>query len=212
LKVFYEVDLQRDFMDEDGALLVPGSDQIKPNIKKLVDHAIEHGIPRIRTADRHFEDDKELTKFPPHCMDGTRGQMFIKEASDGNPFSVLPHKIGKDKFFGATAPGMADLVRGLADSVADIVIEKQEISIASNPFAESFFKRFGVTEAIVYGVATEFCVKEAVTALTSWGVEVTVVVDAIAGINEEDVGVAMVEMAADGAWFDETDNILEDGR
>ena len=37
--IFWEVDVQRDFMLPDGKLYVPGAEELLPNIRKLTDAA-----------------------------------------------------------------------------------------------------------------------------------------------------------------------------
>ena len=39
MKIHYDVDTQNDFMNPSGALYVPDAESIKPNLKKLTDHA-----------------------------------------------------------------------------------------------------------------------------------------------------------------------------
>ena len=45
MRIFYEVDIQNDFMNKNGALYVPGAELIKPNIKILTNYAREKNIP-----------------------------------------------------------------------------------------------------------------------------------------------------------------------
>ena len=49
-QVFVDIDTQRDFLEPDGALFVPGSDQIIPNLVRLSHFALEHKIPVLATA------------------------------------------------------------------------------------------------------------------------------------------------------------------
>ena len=74
---FWDVDTQRDFIDEDGRLAVPGAAEIVPNLRKLTDFATGHGIPIVASADAHSPDDPEFEQFPPHCVAGTAGEEKI---------------------------------------------------------------------------------------------------------------------------------------
>jgi nicotinamidase/pyrazinamidase len=82
-KVFVDVDVQRDFCEESGALYVKGS----PNdlYRRLTAHAVSHGIPILGSVDSHAWDAWEFAsndftspeganpKFPDHCVKGTAG-------------------------------------------------------------------------------------------------------------------------------------------
>src|SRR3954469_22406631 len=72
--VFVDIDTQRDFLDPEGALYVPGSEAILANLARLTEFARAHGIPVLATGCAHSLDDDELAQFPPHCMVGTPGQ------------------------------------------------------------------------------------------------------------------------------------------
>ena len=79
--VFLDVDTQRDFMEQGGALYVERSSEIVPNLAQLTEFATRHRIPVIATACAHHPDDPELTHFPPHCLAGTPGQLRIAATS-----------------------------------------------------------------------------------------------------------------------------------
>ena len=79
--VFVDVDTQRDFLEPGGALFIPGSEAILPNLARLADFARERGIPVVATACAHTLDEEEPEPFPPHCLVGTRGQGRV-EATD----------------------------------------------------------------------------------------------------------------------------------
>ena len=85
--VFVDIDTQRDFLEESGALFVPGSRSIVPNLERLSRFADARGIPVVATACRHSPGDPELSQFPPHCMAGTDGQRRI--AATERPGSVV---------------------------------------------------------------------------------------------------------------------------
>lgn len=77
------VDMQNDFVRKDGALSVD-ADNIIPHIKKL---CCEHGANIMYTLDLHFNQDwdeklvPETKVFPPHCIDGTDGELIVDDLS-----------------------------------------------------------------------------------------------------------------------------------
>ncbi len=72
--VFFDVDTQIDFVFPAGALYVPGSEHIIPNIARLNNYAVKNGIPLVSTMDAHMENDPEFKAWKPHCVVGTVGQ------------------------------------------------------------------------------------------------------------------------------------------
>src|SRR5215472_16570100 len=170
--VFLDVDTQVDFMSPGGALYVPGAEQIVPNLKKLMAHAREQGIPVISSADAHPPDDPSFSEWPPHCVLGTPGQRRIPETQ--SPSALLVPNLP-----GAFHPPL-DWSRHVV-----LEIEKQAYSVAANCNFATVLATLGPSRFIVFGVATEYCVKESALALRALSVYVDLVVDAIRPITEE---------------------------
>jgi nicotinamidase/pyrazinamidase len=214
--IFYEVDVQNDFMNGGGRLYVPDAELIKTNIGKLAEFAIENNIKRIRSRDRHFKDDEELKVFPEHCMDWQYGQIdgfdhhyysgdlaiygidFIpKLATNMRRANVLQNKIGEgNQFKTYTKKEIKEIAN---DKEANIVIEKQHYDVFTNPAVKPILEAMNVKTAIVYGVATDYCVKAAVIGMQKLGIETFVLEDAIKGITAESSKQALDEMVCEGA-------------
>lgn len=174
MRIFYDVDTQNDFMNKDGALYVPGAEQIKPNLKRLTVYARENQIPLWGSVDAHVENDPEFKVFPPHCVVGTKGQEKIIPSLQG------------ERFF-----------------------EKAHYDVFTNPEIERQLAAQGVKEAVVYGVATDICVRAAVLGMQTRNIQCYVVEDAIKGVFEDKTKLALEEMAKAGASFVTTQQILE---
>jgi nicotinamidase-related amidase len=78
--VFWEVDVQADFMLPGGKLYVPGAEKLLPNIRKLTDAARRDEVFLVSHGCFHPTDDPEFQQFPPHCLKGTPGAEFVPEA------------------------------------------------------------------------------------------------------------------------------------
>jgi len=218
--IFYEVDVQNDFMnEEEGRLYVPEAKVIIPTIAEVVEFALAQGIRRIRSRDRHFVDDSELIAnggpFPEHCMDeqygqqnkdGSHGIAFISELRTGK-IHVLEYKYaenpttpnGKETSHTHYYPNqMLDVI--IADS-QDIVLEKQDYDVFTNPSANYLLRNMPAKNAVVYGVATDYCVKAAVVGMQQRGIQCYVLEDAIRGITPETTRNAISEMKQSGAQF-----------
>src|SRR5258708_19810771 len=78
--VFWEVDVQADFMLPGGKLYVPGAEKLLPNIHRLTDAARQGHVFLVSHGCYHTPDDPEFTTFPPHCVKGTPGARLVPEA------------------------------------------------------------------------------------------------------------------------------------
>lgn len=164
--VFWEVDVQTDFMLPGGKLYVPGAEKIIPNIRRLVEAAESTGALLVSSACAHSENDPEFRVFPPHCIKGTDGARVIPEGMK-KAFQTIP----TDAAF--------KLPTHILDS-PQIVIEKQVLDVFSNPYASELVEHLGPNaEYVVFGVVTEYCVKCASKGLLNRGRKVSIVRDAI---------------------------------
>jgi nicotinamidase/pyrazinamidase len=183
---FFDFDTQIDFMDPDGSLYVIGAEEIKPRLKQLMDYARAHHIPILSAADAHPPHDPSFAQWPPHCVVGTAGQQRIPETRLPDAY-VVPNR-----------PGAFQAPR---EWPAQIVIEKQEYDASTNTNFDAILKELGERRFVVFGVATEYCVRSTVLSLRKKGIAVQLVTDAIRPITEEDGRIALEEMADAGAEF-----------
>jgi len=224
MRIFFDVDTQNDFMNSDGALYVPGAEEIKPNLKLLTKHAFGNSIRIFGSLDKHFgtreykDREGELQRwggpFPDHCMAGTHGFWKILETCPpvkshhefpGENVVRIPHwPPAREDKQSLRCP------ENLVETNDQIYFEKQTYDVFSNPTTEEVLQKAKVNEAVVYGVATDYCVKAAVLGMQEKGIQTYVVEDAIMGIDSETTKSALEEMARAGAKFVTTKEILEE--
>jgi nicotinamidase/pyrazinamidase len=190
--VFVDVDTQVDFMLPKGRLYVPQAEKIIPKLEELMRCARARNAPVISTADAHVPDDPEFGQWPPHCVVGTPGQRRIPETHF--PDAVVVEN----------RPGAFRLAQGW---LGQIVVEKRVYDFTTNQNIEAILASLGQPRFVVFGVATEFCVRSTVLALRKRNLPVAVVVDAIKAITEEGGRKALEEMAAAGARFVTTEEV-----
>jgi nicotinamidase/pyrazinamidase len=189
--VFIDVDTQYDFMDPKGALYVPGAEEIVPNLERLIDFAEENNIPVIASVDAHPLDDPEFSQFPPHCVRNTPGQLKIDATIIESTIVV------------SEMPQTLSVL-----SVSSVVLEKRVFSLFGNTNAEQIFRELKAEKYIVFGVATDYCVKAAALGLLERGYKVAVVEDAISGVSREGSELAIEEMKRAGAEIVRTADVL----
>jgi len=191
---FMDVDTQRDFMLPTGALYVPGADRIIPKLRRLFDFARKNEITILSTVDAHAPDDPEFQQFPPHCVRGSDGQRKLDETLLPRPL-ILPNK---------------PIDRNLLEAVQkhqQIIVEKETLNVFSNPVMERLL-RVLPPRAIVFGVATEYCVKLESLGLRRLGVQTAVVSDAIRALSPTGEKDALQEMKSGGVEFITLDQLL----
>lgn len=209
-RIFYDVDTQNDFINSGGALYVPNAELIRPFLRILDRFAKKYNIPIIGSVDRHFGTEEykhrelELARnggpFPDHCMDKTIGQAKV---TDTRTIQQKFHPHYLDERVDTELLEKTDLKNGL-------FFEKQDYDVFTNPAIKQFFEMVNVTEAIVYGVATDYCVKAAVLGMQQRGIQCYVVKDAIRGVDEATTKAAIKEIKKSGAKLVTTAKVLED--
>lgn len=193
--VFWEVDVQRDFVLPGGSLYVPGAEKLLPNIRRLTDAARQGKVLLASHGDFHTPNDPEFKIFPPHCVKGTLGSELVPEAITENV---------------ARVPNEADarLPEDLS-KYQQILLEKQTLSIFESRHAEALLNKLGTrAEFVVFGVVTEYCVSFAVKGLLERGRRVAVVTDAIETLKKEEGDRAVAEFVRLGARLMTTEQAL----
>jgi nicotinamidase/pyrazinamidase len=202
-RVFIDVDVQHDFCEPTGALYVKGS----PNetFQALTRFAVEKRVPIVGSVDSHAWDawefassttvgpNGEKPNFPDHCVKGTPG--WLKVTGTLPPrFRFIPNV--------AEAPVDSIVREVVAGATHGVYFEKEVYSLFANPLAERFVEQLsaalGAPELVVYGVATDYCVKAAALGLASRGYKTALLTDAIVGITPEGTRAALDEMKAAG--------------
>ncbi len=192
--VFVDIDTQFDFMDPLGSFYVQGAEDITGNVKKLFSYAKELKIKILSSVDTHKEDDPEFKLFPVHCVKDTPGCQKI-EAS-----------ICKDNII------IENVGQNITESMLDhdqIIIEKQSHGIFDNKHSDKVIAGLDAGDYVVFGVATDYCVKLAVLGLLKRGYKVLLVTDAIKATTQEGEKESLKEMKDAGAIFTNTENIIE---
>jgi nicotinamidase/pyrazinamidase len=193
--VFWEVDVQADFVVPGGKLYVPGAEKLLPNIRRLTDAAREGRVFLVSHGCYHTPDDPEFNTFPPHCLKGTPGASFVPEALTervvtvpNEPTAILPDDLSRYQ---------------------QILLEKQTLDIFKSAHADKLLERLSPdVEFVVFGVVTEYCVGLAAKGLLHRGRRVSVVRDAIETLNSDDGNRTIAELQELGAKFVTTEQAL----
>ena len=200
MRVLWDIDTQNDFIS--GALPVPNADLLKQTWQHITQLALNHGIPIYGSVDAHNPGSPEFQKFPPHCIRGTYGQVKILETQIHNSVFVPDYAIDM-KYLKEIAR------RVKTGAINGVYFEKDTIDVASNANLRPLLEVQGVDEAVVYGIATDYCVKRGVLALLNLGIQVYLLEDAIMGVSPDSTRAAIEEMVVSGAKLIKTPAVLQ---
>lgn len=180
--VFVDVDTQNDFFPS-GALPIPGAQAILGHLQRLTEHARTHAIPVLATACAHQPDDAELREFPPHCMVGTAGERRVAATTWEGSVVLAP-----EQTFEGPIP-------------AHLTAQKRSLDLFSRPDADRLVDLYNQARPlfVVYGLATDYCVRCAVLGLLGHGCRVAVVADAIRAIDAAHEPAVFAEFLERGA-------------
>lgn len=193
--VFWEVDVQADFMLPGGKLYVPGAEKLLPNIRRLTDAARRSDVFLVSHGDFHAANDPEFRQFPPHCLRGTPGAELVPEALT-------------DNFVRVENTADAKLPEDLS-KYQQIILEKQTLDIFESRHVDGLVERLGDdAEFVVFGVVTEYCVSCAVKGLLRRKRRVAVVRDAIETLTPQAGEKTLAEFRDLGARLVTTDEVL----
>ena len=185
-KALLIIDFQNDFTSG-GALEVPGGDEIAEPVRRLADH---FGLV-FATRDWHPPDhasfETEGGPWPVHCVRGTHGAEFH--------------------------PAMADVH---LDAVVDVGREPQDEGYSGFEKSDlaQILRDHDVDQVYVCGLATDYCVRASAIDACNEGFDVTVVADAVRGVEVHpgDSERALREMRAAGARIVSSDQVLAGAR
>ena len=175
------VDVQNDFCPG-GTLAVPDGDRVVAPLSRLAERFAAAGLPVFASRDWHPPDTSHFQRFggpwPVHCVRDTPGAAF-------HPDLHLPETTV------VVSKGM--------DPAADGYSAFEGVSEAGLPLADILAAN-GVQHLCIGGLATDYCVRATVLEALARRVGVTLLVDAVAGVNLQpgDAERAMEEMEAAG--------------
>ncbi len=161
------VDVQNDFADPSGSLYVAGGEETIPFINGQIDAAREAGATVVYTRDWHPESTPHFAKdggiWPVHCVGDTWGAEFHPDLVVDGP-EIRKGTGGEDGYSGFS---VRDPVSGEA-TPTDL---------------EALLRKAQVTDVVVVGLATDYCVKETALDAARLGFRTTLLADGIRAVN-----------------------------
>ena len=201
------VDIQGDFTEwKEGALAVPGTDE--KYVKKANEvtktlyksglpiygsqdwHPMDHisfytNHPGTKPVDTIEIDGRTHVLWPPHCVHGTENARILV---DNKLFLAIVQK-GRDKRY--------DSYSAFQDDGG----QKTEM--------EAILRHNGIEEVVLYGIATDYCVRATALDAIRAGFQVTMIEELCRGVAPDTSQEALEEMKRSGAIILETFDIAK---
>lgn len=185
------IDLQNDFCPG-GSLAVPDGDKIVPIVNRCIDHFHAEKLAIIASRDWHPPKSSHFREFgglwPPHCVQVTHGARFHPDLRLPEQAIIVSKGMDPDR----------------NDYSAFTAMDPRGMELGQ------ILREQGVRHLYVAGLATDYCVKESVLDALRLGMGVTVISDAVKGVElrSGDTNRAIGEMTAAGARIQPSATIL----
>lgn len=187
------VDVQNDFCPG-GALQIQNGNRVIEPINRAVKYFSAAGLPILASRDWHPPQTRHFRPFggvwPVHCVQGTEGAafhpgLFLPDETVVLSKGINPEQDGYSAFEAITADG-----RVLAELLQELGVRKLYIS----------------------GLATDYCVLCTTVEALRTGFEVTVLTDAVAGVDiiAGESTVALEDMARAGAHMAHVEDLPDE--
>ena len=170
------VDVQNDFCPG-GSLAVSNGDEVVAPLNRLIDEFLKRGDPVYKTRDWHPRTTKHFAAYggtwPIHCVQNTKGAEFHPQLRDDRRIGIISKGLDdKDSYSGFDDTDLAQRLHSA-----------------------------GVTEVLIGGLATDYCVKNTVLDALRSGFKVKALKNAMRAVevNPGDDERAINEMREAGA-------------
>jgi nicotinamidase/pyrazinamidase len=150
------IDMQRDFVDPDGALYFAGAEKVVAPAIDVIKNSMERSEIVITTQDWHEANDEEFKMWPSHCIKNTPGAELIaplRELLQNYPKYYPVYKTRYSAFYGTEL--------------------------------DRILKNFSIDKVQVCGVVTHICVLFTVEELRNRNIKVEVYEKATASYDRE---------------------------
>lgn len=185
------VDVQNDFCPG-GALQIPDGDRVIEPINRAIKHFVAAGLPVLASRDWHPPDTRHFRNsggiWPTHCVQGTEGAAFHPTLRLPDGTVVLSKGINPELDGYSAFEGVTDDGRMLTELLRELEVRKIYIS----------------------GLATDYCVLCTTLEALRNGFKVTVLADAVAGVDivPGESSCAIEDMVNAGAQLATVDGLL----
>lgn len=190
-RIIIDVDTQKDFLLANGKSCVRNHRRVLQNIRRVMAWARMKNIRIISTQQIYDISDREHD----FCTAGTPGQEKI-------------HYTVRDNHISFAADGCTDLPRDILKKYDQIILHKRCPNPFNEPRADRVLGELQVNEFIIIGATAEEAIKQTAIGLLMRRKNVTILTDAIGGLDRAAAEIALRKAEAKGAKLAETKSLL----
>lgn len=196
-----DVNVLEDFLGYEAVVPVTQRERVRAQIGVLHKDIQRHAFPTVSACDRHEPGDAEFAaqSLPPHALAGTQGQRKLVEASRRHA-PIIPAHGRRNPW-----PKIGELL----EHAGQLILEKQGFDLFENPAAREIMRSFGARELILYGALFEYDLCQSALSARTQMLEVTVIEDASATLDDNRVPEVKGQLARRGVRFTKTEEVLQ---
>lgn len=184
------IDVQNDFCPG-GALPIHNGDRVIGPINRAINHFCAAGLPVMASRDWHMPNSKHFREFggswPVHCVQGTEGAAFHPALRLPEGSVVVSKGINAEVDGYSAFEGLSNDGRTLAELLSELKVRR----------------------LVIGGLATDYCVLCTTREALRSGFKVTVLTDAVAGVDivPNESACALEAMEKAGAYLSTVDQL-----
>lgn len=191
-----DIETQQDFFASSGSCYKPQAAEAAVAVYRLFDWARKNEIPVISTVLRVRPCDHGPLSPTPHCIDGSDGERKM-------PRTILPRRVNLGLI------NTTDLPSQLFQKYQQVIFEKRDTDLFAHARAERLITEMPRTTFVICGAGVAHGIAQAAVGLASRGLGVVVASDAILDLDHPLAGMARLRMAAKGAVFAPSSEIVK---
>lgn len=184
--ILIDMNTQKDFLDEDGAVPVVNRAGVIRNLYKIFGLAKNYHVPVISAVDSHRQSEMARPGFSKHCIEGTSGQNKL-------PFTLFPKRIFVE------ANNNFDLPTNLLKSYHQVVFRRRTTDFLENPKADRLLSGLHPEQFIIFGVGLERSIRRLILCLLARGRSVGFIPEACGYWSETEADLSVRLLLAKGA-------------
>ena len=190
------IDVQKDFCDG-GSLAVPNSGAIFGALNTKIEQYIQDKKVIVYTKDWHPPETPHFDKWPVHCVDSSLGAEFATD------LFVADNPLRHESFLVYKGLGQDDGYSAFSNPQKILRLGRGPLLVKH---LATLLRLRGITQVEIVGLATDYCVQETALEALDKGFQVTVDLDACAGVDVDGTYVAISKMYRAGI------KLIEEGK
>jgi len=193
--VLVDLNTQRDFLGSDAPRQVANVATLVPALRNIIAWTRRNEVPVVSSMESNRPEDSDGSNFPPHCLDGSAGQLKLR-------FTLMRNRVSVE------GDNTIALPLDLFQSHQQVVFRKRTPDLLCNPKADRFLTQLPTREYIIFGLGLEHSVKALALGLVARNRRVLVISDGCGYWSASTAEFVLRQMAAKGVKLITVEELL----